>query len=118
VVPIIEGLTLTFRSGSDLQPFYAAPEFFAMTINVRQLLTASLNEAATPADAHSDAGESDDLYSFEALPSLDALAEAQGVQAIEDIDDLVADFWPEDESIVDFMAAVRRWRDEEDTHLD
>jgi hypothetical protein len=46
------------------------------------------------------------------IPDLDALAEAQGVEPIGDIDELVADFWPEDESVEDFMAAVRRWRDE------
>ena len=46
------------------------------------------------------------------VPDLDALAEAQGVETIGDIDELVADFWPEDESAEDFMAAVRRWRDE------
>jgi hypothetical protein len=46
------------------------------------------------------------------IPDLGALAEAQGVEPIGDIDELVADFWPEDESAEDFMAAVRRWRDE------
>jgi hypothetical protein len=54
------------------------------------------------------------LYGSE-VPDLDALAEAQGVAPIGDIDELVADFWPEDESIDDFIAAVRRWRDEEET---
>ncbi len=51
------------------------------------------------------------LYDSE-VPDLDALADAQGVEPIRDIDELVADFWPEDESVEDFMAAVRRWRDE------
>jgi hypothetical protein len=46
------------------------------------------------------------------VPDLDALAEAQGVEPVGDIDELVADFWPEDERVEDFMAAVRRWRDE------
>ena len=55
------------------------------------------------------------LSSFNVLPDLNALAEAQGVRPIEDVDDLVADFWPEDESIDEFIATVRRWRDEEDT---
>lgn len=46
------------------------------------------------------------------IPDLDALAKAQGVAPIGDIDELLADFWPEDESVEDFMTAVRRWRDE------
>jgi hypothetical protein len=46
------------------------------------------------------------------VPDLDALAEAQGVEPIRDIDELVADFWPEDERPEDLTAAVRRWRDE------
>jgi hypothetical protein len=46
------------------------------------------------------------------VPDLDALAEAQGVSPIGDIDELVADFWPEDDSAEDFMVAVRKWRDE------
>jgi hypothetical protein len=32
------------------------------------------------------------------------------VKPIASIDDLRADFWPEDESIDDFIAAVREWR--------
>jgi hypothetical protein len=55
--------------------------------------------------------EENALYESE-VPDLDSLAEAQGVSPIGDIDELVADFWPEDEDIEDFMAAVRRWRAE------
>lgn len=54
------------------------------------------------------------LYAFDALPELDTLADAQGVAPIEDIEQLVADFWPEDETIEEFMATLRRWRDEGD----
>ncbi len=52
---------------------------------------------------------------FDALPDLDALAREQGVSPIENIDELIGDFWPEDESIDDFAATIRRWRDESDT---
>jgi hypothetical protein len=45
-------------------------------------------------------------------PDLDTLAEAQGIEPIEDIDELIADFWPKDEGVEDITAAVRRWRDE------
>ena len=46
------------------------------------------------------------------VPDLDSLAEAQGVAPVGDVDELVADFWPQDESVDDLMAAVRRWRGE------
>jgi hypothetical protein len=51
---------------------------------------------------------------FGTLPDLDALAEAQDVQPIDDIDDLVTDFWPENESVEDFIAAATEARHEED----
>ena len=55
--------------------------------------------------------EENALYESE-VPELASLAEAQGVSPIGDIDELVADFWPDDEDIEDFMAAVRKWRAE------
>lgn len=58
--------------------------------------------------------ERNTLQEFYAVPDLDALAEAQGIAPIEDIDELVADFWPEDETVEEFAATVRRWRDEGD----
>ena len=46
------------------------------------------------------------------LPSLtlSELAEQQGVKPIGNIDDLTADFWPEEDSIDDFLATLRKWR--------
>lgn len=43
------------------------------------------------------------------------LAKEQGIKPIESIDDLRGDFFPENESIDDFVATVRQWRDEGDT---
>ena len=44
---------------------------------------------------------------------LDALAAAQGHTGPTDLDKLMsADFWPEDEDIDEFVATVRRWRDQ------
>ena len=40
------------------------------------------------------------------------LAAQQGVQPVMDFDDLLGDFWPEDETADDFIAAVRSWRHE------
>lgn len=67
--------------------------------------------AVTPQEIEGEETEENALYDFE-VPDLDALAEEQGVAPIEDIGELVADFWPEDESLEDFMAAVRGWRHE------
>jgi hypothetical protein len=83
-------------------------------MDLRRFLDAASGGGVLPGP-RSDAGVLADLYSFEAVPDLDALAEAQGVRPIEDIDDLVADFWSEDESVEEFIATVRRWRDEEDS---
>jgi hypothetical protein len=62
----------------------------------------------------SDTGALEELYAFDASPDLDALAVAQGVQPIENIDDLVANFWPEGESVEDFIAAAMEGRHEEE----
>lgn len=40
------------------------------------------------------------------LPTLDELAAEQGVEPVERVEDLVADFWPDDESVDDFLAAI------------
>jgi hypothetical protein len=61
-----------------------------------------------------DASASEGLYAFDALPDLDALAEAQGVSPTTDVEDLATDDWPEDESVEDFIAAIVEGRHEED----
>jgi hypothetical protein len=53
------------------------------------------------------------IHNYDA-PDLDALAEAQGVKPIGNIDELVADFWPEDESVENFIAAATEGRHSED----
>ena len=40
------------------------------------------------------------------------LAEMQGVMPVESLDDMWADFWPEDESIDDFIETIYQWRRE------
>jgi len=49
-------------------------------------------------------------YARSGHPSIEELKEAQGVTYSGDPKDLVGDFWPEDESIDDFLAAVDDWR--------
>ena len=43
---------------------------------------------------------------------IDRLAAEQGVTPIDDPAELVADFWPADDSVDEFLAALRRWRSE------
>ena len=47
-----------------------------------------------------------DGRSFWDLPMLDELAEEQGIEPVERLEDLVSGFWPEDESVDDFLAAI------------
>jgi hypothetical protein len=53
-----------------------------------------------------------DVSPFADSTDLAALATAQGISPIEDFECLLGDFWPEDESADDFIAAVRQWRQE------
>ncbi len=51
---------------------------------------------------------------FFAQPKKDlaTLAAEQGVRPVTNFDDLLGDFWPEDETADEFAAAVRQWRRE------
>ncbi len=44
--------------------------------------------------------------SFWDLATLDELAEEQGIEPVERLEDLVSRFWPEDESVDEFLAAI------------
>jgi hypothetical protein len=43
---------------------------------------------------------------------IEELARRQGVKPVTDPDQLLGDFWPEDETCDDFIAALREWRRE------
>lgn len=45
-------------------------------------------------------------HSFWELATLEELAEEQGVEPVERLEDLAADFWPKDESVDEFLAAI------------
>ncbi len=49
---------------------------------------------------------------FESLPDVEALARKQGVSSNTKFEDLLGDFWPEDQSVEDFLEARDRWRRE------
>lgn len=43
---------------------------------------------------------------------LESLAQQQGARPVAKFDDLLGDFWPENETADEFIAAVRQWRRE------
>ena len=43
-------------------------------------------------------------------PSVEELMAEQGVKPVTDVRELLGDFWPEDESVDDFITAIRDWR--------
>ena len=42
--------------------------------------------------------------------TVEELAVEQGVKPIENPDELLGDFWPEEERVEDFLAALHEWR--------
>lgn len=53
---------------------------------------------------------SDPRYNFDANPTVDELIARQGKGPISDPKILQGDFWPEDQSIEDFLTALHEWR--------
>lgn len=51
-----------------------------------------------------------DKYVREGHPTIDELVAEQHVVFPRDPRDLLGDFWPEDESMDDFLKALREWR--------
>ena len=49
-------------------------------------------------------------YVREGHPMIDELIAEQRVEFPRDPQDLLGNFWPEEESIDDFLAALREWR--------
>jgi hypothetical protein len=52
----------------------------------------------------------DPRYNFDANPTVDELIAQQGKGPVNDPKILLGDFWPEDEPIEDFLAALHDWR--------
>jgi hypothetical protein len=49
-------------------------------------------------------------YARQGYPTAEELIVAQGLIFPRDPHDLLGDFWPEEESVDDFLAAMREWR--------
>ena len=54
-------------------------------------------------------------YAREGHPSIEELVTAQRLLFPRDPRDLIGDFWPEDERIEDFLAALHDWRGHAET---
>lgn len=52
------------------------------------------------------------LQFHETATDLDLLVTSHGIKPVTRFEKLLGDFWPEDESADDFIAAVREWRRE------
>lgn len=52
----------------------------------------------------------DPRYNFYASPTADELAAQQGKSPLSDPSVLLGDFWPEDEPVEEFLAALHEWR--------
>jgi hypothetical protein len=52
----------------------------------------------------------DPRYTFKASPTLDEIIAQQGKGPITDVRVLHGDFWPDDEQLEDFLAALDEWR--------
>ena len=57
----------------------------------------------------------DQKYAASGHPSIEELKQAPGAGPTSDRRQLLGDFWPEDEDIDDFLAAVRDWRGHNET---
>jgi len=53
--------------------------------------------------------EQADRYAREGHPTIDELISEQGVEFPRDPQELLGDFWPQEESVDDFLAALREW---------
>ena len=52
----------------------------------------------------------DPRHNFYATPTLDELVAQQGKAPLRDPNVLLGDFWPEDEPVEEFLAALHEWR--------
>jgi hypothetical protein len=54
--------------------------------------------------------QNDPRFNFAANPTLEELIAQQGKGPVTDVRILHGDFWPENEPIEDFLAALHEWR--------
>jgi len=93
------------------------PELRDMQVTYREIARRFYPRVRADSPMPAEAGQ-EDLYSFDALPSPEALAEAQGVALGNDASQPATDFWPEGENVEDFIAAAMEGRYEEEDEPD
>ncbi len=101
--------TFTFRRAPGFDLVYLLATDLVATTALGDFLDASSEETVLR-EPRPDAGALEELYAFDALPNLDALAAAQGITPVTDFEDLLGDSWPEGESVEDFIAAATEGR--------
>lgn len=87
-----------------------AKAFAAMEAAKNGLADAAAFAATLLEDAADKNGHGEPSTRFHDVGTdLDALIQSQGVRPIEDLSELTADFWPEDESAADVLTVLREW---------
>jgi hypothetical protein len=108
-------LTIELTPEMERRLTTAAQERGQATVDcARELLEQKLTEL-TSAPRSSAQTESPDPWSGlprRAPEELDALAAEQGAPLAVRFEDLLGDFWPEDETCDEFIASLREWRRE------
>ena len=70
---------------------------------------------------HRNSGPDDPLvsvpYAASGHPSVEQLMAEQGTGPVTDVSVLHGDFWPEEESVEEFVATIREWRGHKRTDL-
>jgi hypothetical protein len=56
-------------------------------------------------------------YASSGHPSIEQLIAEQGTGPITDVSELHGNFWPEEESVEEFVATIREWRGHKRTDL-
>lgn len=79
---------------------------------IASVLNVHPDEVVEFSTSNSDSQTGQDTSEFYKRHTVEMLVEEQGVKPIMDPNVLRGDFWPEDESIEDFIKTIRQWRDE------
>ena len=61
-------------------------------------------------DGEPESRPATDPYAFAGHPSIEQLMAEQGTGPIADVSVLHGNFWPEEESVEEFVATIREWR--------
>jgi transcriptional regulator with XRE-family HTH domain len=80
---------------------------------IASVLNVMPDEVVEFSTSNGDARTGQDTSEFYKRHTIETLVKEQGVKPITDPNVLLGDFWPEDESIEEFIATLREWRNAE-----